>query len=88
MLVLRPRKSRAVEWVYSLLAFAYEDWFSLHSVIYRLALGALVLAVVIPLWTSGHHPMWPVALITISVVTAVGVVLAREPHLRDWMRRQ
>jgi hypothetical protein len=29
--------------------------------------------------------MWPVALITISVLTAVGVVLTREPHLRDWM---
>jgi len=65
-----------------------RDWFTLHSVIYRLVLGALVLAVVIPVWTSGHHPMWPVALITIAVVTAVGVLLAREPHLRDWLRRR
>ena len=45
-----------------------RDWFTLHSVIYRLVLGALVLAVVIPVWTSGHQPMWPVALITVSVV--------------------
>jgi uncharacterized membrane protein len=62
-----------------------RDWFTFHSVIYRLVLGALVLAVVIPVWTSGHQPMWPVALITVSVVTAVGVLLAREPHLRDWL---
>ncbi|HVB14850.1 MAG TPA: hypothetical protein VNH38_08860 [Candidatus Dormibacteraeota bacterium] len=65
-----------------------RDWFTLHSVIYRLVLGAVVLAVVIPVWTSGHRPMWPVALITVSVVTAVGVVLAREPHLRDWLSRR
>jgi uncharacterized membrane protein len=65
-----------------------RDWFTLHSVIYRLVLGALVLAVVIPVWASGHHPMWPVALITISVVTAVGVLLARGPHLRHWLRRR
>jgi uncharacterized membrane protein len=65
-----------------------RDWLSLHSVIYRLVLGALVLAVVIPVWTSGHQPMWPVALITVSVVTAVGVLLAREPHLRDWLSRR
>jgi hypothetical protein len=32
--------------------------------------------------------MWPVALITVSVVTAVGVLLAREPHLRDWLSRR
>jgi hypothetical protein len=25
------------------------------------------------------------ALITVSFVTGVGVVLAREPHLRDWL---
>lgn len=60
----------------------------MHSVIYRLVLGALVLAVVIPVWTSGHQPIWPVALITVSVVTAVGVLLAREPHLRDWLSRR
>ena len=65
-----------------------RDWFTLHSVIYRLVLGALVMAVVIPVWTSGHQPMWPVALITVSVVAAVGVLLAREPHLRDWLSRR
>jgi MFS superfamily sulfate permease-like transporter len=65
-----------------------RDWFTLHGVIYRLVLGALVLAVVFPVWTSGRQPMWPVALITVSVVTAVGVLLAREPHLRYWLSRR
>jgi hypothetical protein len=60
----------------------------LHSFIYRLVLGALVLAVVIPVWTSGHQPMWPVALITSSVVTSVGVLVAHEPHLHDWLSRR
>jgi MFS superfamily sulfate permease-like transporter len=63
-----------------------REWFTVHSVIYRLVLGAVVLAVVIPVWTSGHRPMWPVALIAICGVTAAGVLLAREPHLRAWLR--
>jgi MFS superfamily sulfate permease-like transporter len=65
-----------------------RDWFTVHRFIYRLVLGAVVLAVVIPVWTSGQYPIWPVALITISVVTALGVLLAREPHLRDWLSRR
>jgi hypothetical protein len=32
--------------------------------------------------------MWPVALIAIVVVTAVGVLLAQQPGLRDWLRRR
>ena len=55
---------------------------------YRLGLGVLVLAVVIPVWAGGQQPMWPVALITVAVVTAGGVLVAREPHLRDWLRRR
>lgn len=62
-----------------------RDWVTLHSVIYRLVLGAVVLAIVVPVWTSGHHPMWSVALIAIAVATAAGVLLAREPHLRAWL---
>jgi hypothetical protein len=62
--------------------------FTLHSVMYRLILGAVVLAVVIPVWASGHQPTWPVSLITIFVVTAAGILLARLPSLRDWLRRR
>jgi MFS superfamily sulfate permease-like transporter len=64
-----------------------RDRFTLHSVIYRLILGAVVLAVVIPVWASGHRPMWPVSLITILVVTAAGILLARQSRLRSWLRR-
>jgi hypothetical protein len=62
--------------------------FTLHSIIYRLILGAVVLAVVIPVWASGHHPMWPVSVITIFVLAALGIVLARRPGLRAWLRRR
>jgi MFS superfamily sulfate permease-like transporter len=64
-----------------------REWFTVHSIIYRTILGAVVPAVVIPIWLSGHQPMWPIALITIVVVTAAGVMLARQPRLRDWLRR-
>jgi hypothetical protein len=62
--------------------------FTSRSFFYRLGLGVVVLAVVIPVWASGHRPMWPVALLTIFVVTVVGVLLVRRPWLRDWLRRR
>jgi|NGEPerStandDraft_6_1074524.scaffolds.fasta_scaffold77539_2 hypothetical protein len=65
-----------------------RDKFTLHSIIYRFILGAVVLAFVIPVWASGHQPMWPVALVTIVVVTAAGVLLARQPGLHDWLLRR
>jgi len=55
--------------------------------IYRLILGAAVLAIIIPFWASGQQPMWPVALLALVAVTAAGVLLAREPHLREWLYR-
>jgi hypothetical protein len=61
---------------------------TLHSIIYRLILGAVILAVVVPYWASGHEPMWPIAVVTIIVVTAAGVLLARQPRLHDWLRRR
>jgi uncharacterized membrane protein AbrB (regulator of aidB expression) len=60
--------------------------FTLHGVIYRLILGAVVLAVVIPAATSGHQPMWPFVLIAIAVVI-LGIVVARQARLRAWLRR-
>ena len=60
----------------------------MHSVIYRLILGAAVLAIVIPVWAGGHQPMWPVSLITILAVTSAGILLAREPRLRAWLGRR
>jgi uncharacterized membrane protein AbrB (regulator of aidB expression) len=60
---------------------------TLHGVIYRLILGAIVLAIVIPVGMSGHQPMWPFALIAI-VVVIVGILVARQPRLRAWLRRR
>jgi hypothetical protein len=60
---------------------------TLHGAIYRLILGAIVLAIVIPVGLSGHKPMWPFALIAIIVVV-VGILVARQPPLRAWLRRQ
>lgn len=65
-----------------------RDWLTWHSIVYRLIVGAVVLAIVIPVWASGHHPMWPIALIAILVATVAGVLLARHPRLHDWLRRQ
>jgi hypothetical protein len=65
-----------------------QSRFTLHSIIYRLILGAVVLAVVIPVWAGGHRPMWPVSLSTIFVVAALGILLARQPRLREWLRRR
>ena len=60
-----------------------RDEFTLHMNSYGLILGAVVLAVVIPFWASGHHPVWPVALLALFAVTAIGVLLAREYHLHE-----
>ena len=58
---------------------------TLHGAIYRLILGAVVLAIVIPASMSGHQPMWPFALMAV-VVVIVGIVVARRPRLRAWLR--
>ena len=62
--------------------------FTSHTILYRLILGAVVLAVVVPVWASGHQPMWPVAVVAIFTVTVIGVLLARQPTLRDWLHRR
>ena len=60
---------------------------TLHGVIYRLILGAIVLAIVIPVGMSGYQPMWPFALIAI-VVVIVGILVGRQPRVRIWLRRR
>ena len=59
--------------------------FTLHGAIYRLLLGAIVLAIVIPADMTGYHPMWQIAVIALLVVI-VGIVVARQTHLRTWLR--
>ena len=57
---------------------------TLHGAIYRLILGAIVLAIVIPASMSGHQ-MWPFVVIAIIVVV-IGILVARQPRLRAWLR--
>jgi len=63
------------------------DWFSSRSILYRLALGAVVLSIVLPVWASGFQPMWLIAIVAITVVTALGVLMARRPRIGGWLRR-
>ena len=58
---------------------------TLRGVIYRLILGAIVLAIVIPVVLTGYRPTWPFALMAIAVVI-VGIMVARRPRLRAWLR--
>ena len=60
---------------------------TLHGLVYRLGLGAVVLAIVIPAAVSGYQPAWPFAVIAIGVVVA-GILAARRPRLRAWLRRR
>lgn len=60
---------------------------TLHGVVYRIILGAIVLAIVIPPSVSGYEPMWPFVLSAI-VVVIVGVLLGRQPHLSAWLRHR
>ncbi len=58
---------------------------TLHGVIYRLILGGIVLAIVIPANMSGYQPKWAFAVIAV-VVVIVGILVARQPRLRGWLR--
>ena len=60
---------------------------TLHGAIYRLIIGSVVLAIVIPPSVSGYHPLWPFAVIAIGVVI-VGILVARQRRLRAWLRRR
>ena len=58
---------------------------TVNGAVYRLILGAIVLAIVIPPELSGYQPLWPFALGAIAVVI-VGIVMGRRPRLRAWLR--
>ena len=57
-----------------------------HGVIYRLVLGAIVLAIIVPAAVAGQHSMWPFAVLAV-VVVILGILVARQPRLRAWLRR-
>jgi hypothetical protein len=55
--------------------------------LYRLIVGALILAIVIPSWVFGFEPMWLVAIVCICVVIGAIGAGTRVPSLRQWLRR-
>jgi len=61
-------------------------WFTWHMNAYRLIVGALVLAIVLPASAVGVQAMWLVALACILVVICAVVVGTRVPSIRDWLR--
>ena len=55
--------------------------------LYRLIVGALVLAIVIPAWVFGGPAMWLVVIMCVLVVSSAVVAGTRMPSLREWLRR-
>jgi hypothetical protein len=61
-------------------------WFTWHMNAYRLIVGAIVLAIVLPAWAAGVQAIWVVVLACILVVLCAVVVGARVPSIRGWLR--
>ncbi len=55
--------------------------------LYRLIVGAIVLAIVIPAWVFGVQSMWLIAIVCIVVVIGAVGAGTRVPSLREWLRR-
>jgi hypothetical protein len=54
--------------------------------VYRLILGAIVLAIVIPAWAGGVQAMWLLAIVCILVVIGAVVAGTRVSSIREWLR--
>jgi uncharacterized membrane protein YccC len=54
---------------------------------YRLIVGAIVLAIILPASAAHMQAMWLVALICILVVACAVVAGSRVPTIRNWLRR-
>jgi uncharacterized membrane protein YeaQ/YmgE (transglycosylase-associated protein family) len=61
--------------------------FTLRMNVYRLIVGAIVLAIVIPTWATGVQAMWLVAIVCVLVVIGAVVVGTRMSSVREWLRR-
>jgi len=55
--------------------------------LYRLIVGVIVLAIVIPAWVLGVQQMWLVAIACILVVIGAVGAGTRVPSLREWLGR-
>jgi len=54
--------------------------------LYRLIVGVIVLAIVIPAWAVGVQAMWLVAIVCILVVIGAVRVGTRDSSIRAWLR--
>ena len=54
--------------------------------LYRLIVGVIVLAIVIPAWAVGVQAMWLVAIVCILVVLGAVGAGTRVPSIREWLR--
>jgi hypothetical protein len=54
---------------------------------YRLIVGAIVLAIVIPAWAVGVQAMWLVAFACTFVVVCAVIAGTRVSSIREWLRR-
>jgi hypothetical protein len=59
--------------------------FTVRMNAYRLIVGAIVLAIVIPAWAVGVQAMWLVAVACIFVVIGAVVVGTRVSSIREWL---
>jgi hypothetical protein len=55
--------------------------------LYRLIVGAIVLAIVIPAWVFGVQAMWLVAIVCVLVVIGAVGAGTRVPSIREWLHR-
>ena len=55
--------------------------------LYRLIVGAIVLAIVLPAWAFGVQTMWFVAVACVLVVIGAIAVGTRVPSIKEWLRR-
>lgn len=65
----------------------FRRMFTWRMNLYRLIVGAIVLAIVIPAWILGVRAMWLVAIACILVVIGAVAVGTRAPSIREWLRR-
>jgi hypothetical protein len=62
-------------------------WIASHKFLYWLITAAVVLAIVLPVWATGHKPMLPVSVSTLVVVGVTAALVPRVSRLRSWFRR-
>jgi hypothetical protein len=65
-----------------------STWIASHKFFYWLMTAAIVLGIVLPVWATGHKPMWPVSVSTVIIVGGTAALIPRLPRLRAWFRHR